>query len=266
MLKVLISKGEYDAFPEVVKEHYTESGDEAQNYILDSDDATFKTQLGEFRSNNIRLMQERDKLVKDMKAFEGVDPVKYAEFKKKLDDLEEQDLISANDLDGLVTKRTEAMRADHAGQVTKLTSNVTEQTERADKAESQLAVVVIDSDVQTAVTKVGTVRKGAMTDILSRARSVFKLQEGKPVPIGPDNEVLYGKDGKNPLTMEEWSQGLVEAAPYLFEGNKGGGTPPGGPGGDKPPAGGTINASDKESVGKSLEDVASGKVKVNMGV
>lgn len=259
-LKILITKAEFEALSDALKEHYKDGGD-GESYMLDSDDASFSSKIGEFRTNNITLMQEKKALIEAAKKFEGVDLEKYDKAVKQMLDLEDKELIEAGDIDKLVNKRTERMRADFEGKSTAQSEALDTAQKGQKAAEAHLAKVVIDADVQLEVTKVGTVRKGAMTDILSRARNVYQLQEGKPVPM-KDGDVLYGTDGKNPLTITEWATGLLKDAPYLFEGSAGGGAGGSGDDQDRSTQHGVIDAHDKVAIGDNLEDIASGKVKV----
>jgi hypothetical protein len=84
-----------------------------------------------------------------------------------------------------------------------------------------------------------------MQDILSRARRVWKLVDGKPTPMENDT-TMFGKDGKSVLSFEEWAQDLAERASFLFEESGGGGS--NGSGGEKNKAGG--GKTDKEALAK----------------
>jgi len=201
-------------------------------------------------------------LKNSLEKFKDIDPEKYKETKQKLLDLEDKKLLDDGDLETLLNTRTERMRSDFEGKTNAQESALQEERKKRKVAEVSLAKVVIDSEVQLEAGKVGTVKKGAMTDILSRARSVFQLQEGKPVPVGSDGNTLYGTDGNNPLTIAEWTASLVQDVPYLFEGSSGGGG-----GGDHGAGGGddkTLDSPTSLEIGKNLKDIASGKLKIKI--
>lgn len=258
-LKMLITKAEYEELPEAIQAEYVEDED---GFILETDDESWKNKLAEFRSNNIKLQKERKKLQEDMEKYKDIDPEKARAAQAKLQEIEDKELLDAGEMETLVQKRVERMQSELNGKIKKLESTLEERNTELEQERSRLAKVVIDSEVQTEVSKVGTVRQGAMTDVLSRARSIFRLQDGQPVPVDEKGEIVYGTDGKNPLTIAEWATGLTEEAPYLFEGSSGGGS--GGNEG-KAPAKGTILSTDSAAFGKNLEDIASGKVKVVRG-
>lgn len=258
-LKALIKKEDFEALSDVLKEQYAQVGD-TDEYALDVEEAGYKEKLGEFRGNNIKMRKQIEDLQKVADAYKDVDPKKYKEMQKQIQALEDKKLIDEGEIDKLVEQRTERMRSDFEGKRKADEKARKEAEEKAGKLESQLSTVLIDKEVQSAVSSVGAVKKGAMQDVLSRARTVWKLQDGQPVPMEGDT-VRYGKDGKSPMTMGEWAESLLEDAPYLFEGNKGGGAKGGGEG---PTHDGKIIArSDKDGFSRNLDKIAKGEVRVD---
>lgn len=255
MLKLLISKEDFSKLPDALKEHYAEDGD---NYILDSDDSTFKSRINEFRTNNISLAKEKEELQKRIKDFDGLDLEEVKEMKKRIQEIDDNEMIKKGDLEALVNTRVERMKKDMDGKYTALEKRALTAEQQQQQAMERLATVLIDSNVQSAVTTVGALRKGAMQDVLGRARSVFKVEDGEPVPYR-DGKVLYGANGKDVMTIEEWAGSLLEDAPYLFKGNEGTGAD-----GDLNGSKFTnkINKTDKKGFSNNLEKIASGEVEV----
>ena len=101
-------------------------------------------------------------------------------------------------------------------------SNATLSRER-DELNARLTEIQIDQGVTDAASKKG-LRPTAIADITARARRVFKLVQGVPVPHEADGEtVRMGKDGAKPLSVDEWVDLQVSEAPHLFQANSGGG-------------------------------------------
>ncbi|MEG8137751.1 hypothetical protein DZD37_01150, partial [Acinetobacter baumannii] len=75
----------------------------------------------------------------------------------------------------------------------------------------------------------------ASDDLILRAKGTFQRKDdGEAVAVDANGDVLFGKDGKTPLTPVEWAESLKETAPHLFpraEGSGAGGHKPGGGGG-----------------------------------
>lgn len=248
---------------------YTQVGDQ---YVLDLDDKDYKNRLSEFRDNNIELtkqaqaakaLEEQLEALRTQAAqYEGIDPEAAREAMEKMSAIEEKRLIDAGKLDEVVEQRVgarvERMQADYSGKIKALEEALDKTQTNEGTLRGRLTNVVIDNALQNAVTGVASVRKGAMMDILSRGKQVWSLDDsGNPVPMR-DGEVIYGKDGKQPITMEEWGQSLLLEAPYLFEGNAGGGA-----GGNlNGEAAGVVKFNDTDGLSANLEDIASGKVRV----
>lgn len=173
------------------------------------------------------LQKEREN-VKELKskyaAYEGIDPEKAQEALQKLRDLEEKKLIEAGELEKVLENRTKMMRQDHQAQVDQLTKRAEAAEASVTDLRKQLATAVIERGIADAVAEVGQPRKGALIDIIQRGRQTWKLDDkGKPVATNEDGTTIYGKDGKEPISMKEWAENLLEQAPHLFEESKGGG-------------------------------------------
>jgi hypothetical protein len=92
-----------------------------------------------------------------------------------------------------------------------------------DSLNAKLTAIQVDQGVLTVATKKG-LRPTAIPDITARARTVFKLSQGVPVPYEADGQtVRVGRDGITPMSLDEWVDQQVADAPHLFESNSGGG-------------------------------------------
>jgi len=257
---------------EALRPLYTQVGDV---YVLDTDDGDFKTKLAEFRNNNISitkenaLLKEEAELAKSLKAqlaaLGGATPEEAAAALEKMKSIEEKKLIEAGEIDAVVKQRADAqvarLVADYDGKIKAIQKALEETQANESNYKSRLSEVVIDSSLQSAINSVGQPRKGAMRDLIARGKQLYTLgDDGKPVPMS-DGTVAYGKDGKTPLSMEEWAQTQILEAPYLFEGSSGGGAD-GGDGAND--SGSVIDGSNVNAIGANLENIAAGKVSVKM--
>jgi hypothetical protein len=206
-------KFKYESKDQVPAEQMPFYAERDGGWILDVEGAVEKAKLDEFRNSNVALLKERDEL---KKRFEGIDPEevkKLAEQKRKL---EEERQLKAGEFDKVLEKRLKAIKSEHDKAVDAL-------TRERDGLHSQLSAVKIDQAVVNTATKRG-LRPTALTDISARARAVFRLVNGVPTAYEADGTtVRAGKDGINPLNLEEWVDTLVSDAPHLFESNAGGG-------------------------------------------
>jgi len=262
-LKALITEDAFRMLPEAVQGLYEkqQSGD-AVEYVLSVDDKDFKTRINEFRSNNVNLMKQVDDMKAMVEKFKDIDPEKAKTALAKLQEIEDKQLLDAGQVDELVARRTERMRQDYDGQVKTLAKNADEFRTRFEAAEKKLSVLMVDGEISRAIGKVGAPAKGAMSDILSRARSVWEVREGKLLAKDEEGNVRFGKDGKEPMTPDEWAQVIVQEAPHLFEGSGGGGAGGAAGGSRTYSSSKQIAAGDRDGFSRNLEKIAKGEVKV----
>lgn len=202
MLKFKIAKLEDVA--EEFRKFYSQGADGA--FYLQVEGAVAKEKLDEFRDSNIQLL-------KDMEKFKDVDPEKYATLKAEHDKLQEGELIKAGKVEELVAQRVAAMKTAHEAAMADL-------SKRYDVGQRQLETLLIDNEVRAHAAKVG-VTATAVDDVLLRAKSMFKVEDGKPVAKDSEGKIIYGKDGTNSIGISDWIGGLKEQAPHLFAPSQG---------------------------------------------
>ena len=231
--------------PEALRSFYSASGDE---FALTVEGMVPKAKLDEFRDNNVATRQQLEKL---QQQFDGIDPAAARELIAQAAAARDKKLIDAGKVDELVAERVGAMKGDYENKLKALSGE-------RDGMRSQLEGLVIDNGIREAAAKAG-VRPSAVDDVLLRGRALYKLVDGKAVPMEGDKPV-FGKDG-SPMQISEWVQGLATPAPHLFEASTGGGAKPGA--GSAAGVGpGRIARSDGKSILANLEQVATGKVQV----
>lgn len=220
MLKFVIAKLEDVA--EALRGEYKKGAD-GNFYLQTEEDSEAAKKVKEFRENNIALTNKAKELEDQLKELQKLGtPAQIEEMKKKLQLIEDKKMIEAGKLDELVAQKVERMRQDYENQIVALKKAVDDKDALLGKTNDRLSEVLIDSEITKAVTAVGGVRKDAMQDIIARGKRVWRLEDGKPVPKEGER-LLFGKDGKNAMTFDEWAAILFEQAPFLFEGTGGGG-------------------------------------------
>lgn len=256
MLKAFVKS--LEGVPENLREFYEQSED---GYVLAVDGSEYRKKISEFRENNIQWRKDREDLQNQLKNFDGIDPKKYAEMRKQLESLNEQGLLESGKIDELVNGRVSKIKGELEDQITKLAEGRAAAEKQAASYKSKLDDLSINDLIARAVSDVGKVQKGAMGDILSRARQVWRINENG-VAVAMDGETkLYGRDGKDYLTPEEWGRQLMQDAPFLFEGNSGGSAP--GSGGGPPSGGGEgVKIVPRSEMFKHAKDIAAGKAKI----
>jgi hypothetical protein len=183
-------------------------GGEVQKF-LDSEVSGLKSKNQELIGSNKTIKTELDQLKGQ---FDGLDIEAVKGLLNKVGQDEETKLIAEGKLDEVVNRRTERLRTD-------LDKQVKAANERADKAEAFAAKYsdkVLADSIRAAAIKAGALPEAA-EDIILRARGTFKLSEdGEAIATDRDGQVIYGKDGKTPLSPLEWAESLRETATHLW--------------------------------------------------
>lgn len=204
-LKYRVSK--IEDVPEQFRDLYEKQSD--GSYVMAVEGAADKARLDEFRTNNVELL-------KKLELFKDVDPAKLAEWMETERKLAEKKLIDAGDIDGLVNQRVSTMKRDYDKQIKELSDQLGLSTR-------QLETLLIDNTVRAHASTIG-IAPTAVDDVLLRAKSIFKVKDGKPQALDSNGQVIYGKDGSTPLEVKDWISGLKEQAPHLFMGSSGSGS------------------------------------------
>ncbi|MEI2416208.1 hypothetical protein V8Z80_08490 [Orrella sp. JC864] len=181
------------------------------------------------KSKNQELLGQNKTLKTDLDTFKGqfegldIDAVKGLLQKASQD--EETKLIAEGKLDQVFERRTERLR----GELDKTIKAEQQAREKAEARAKALEARALGDVIRGAAIEAGA-EKSALDDFILRGQAIWTLDEdGKAVAL-QDGEVVYGKDGKTPLTPKEWAESLREAAPHLFPRAQGGGATGGGGG------------------------------------
>lgn len=253
-LKTVITADEHNGLDDAIKPLYTKEGD---GFVLDTDG---KSKINEFRSNNIKLMQQMSDLKAQLEPFKDVNLEELLKNKDELQQIKDKKLLDSGEIEELLVQRTERMRQDYDARLEAGAKAIKKYEERSSKFEKELSDLKVKALLLEQVEKVARIRTGAMADVLSRARNTWSLdEEGNPIPM-EKGTIKYGTD-TNPLTMQEYVVQLVKDAPHLFELSQGSGAT-GSTGTQTGNGIGTMQNPDADAFGRNLESIAAGKVKI----
>jgi hypothetical protein len=142
--------------------------------------------------------------------------------------LDEADIYDKHGIDALVTKRTETMKQDHQRVLDAKERELLQAREKAAEYDRRWRQDRIKTVLLDAVSKAGVYER-AVEDAVQRGLMVFNdLDDGGNVVARKGEDLVYGKDGVNPLSPSEWIGGLKASgqAPHLWPASSGGGAPP----------------------------------------
>ncbi|SET28362.1 hypothetical protein [Thorsellia anophelis] len=175
------------------------------------------------KNKNSELHGKLKEQAEQLKNFEGFDPVALKALMKRVETDEEAKLIAEGNFDEVINRRTERFRSDTEKQLQAKDAELQAAREFANKFKGRM----LGDLVRGIASKAGAL-SGADEDLLLRAQSVFKISDdGEAVALDKDGSVIYGKDGRTPLTVQEWIESTKETAPHLWpqaQGTGAGGT------------------------------------------
>lgn len=212
--------------PQALAEHYTERDG---RWVLQLDppveDVTgLKNALNQERT----LRRDAEKTVTDLKVkFEGVDPEEFHKLQDRVKGLDDADVYDKQGIEALVTRRTDAMKQEHERQISSKDREIVQLRTQAGESDRRWRQDRIKTALLDAVTKCGVYEK-AVDDAVQRGLTVFTdLDQEGQVVAKRGEDVVYGKDGINPLRPDEWISTLKASgnAPHLWPPSSGGGAP-----------------------------------------
>lgn len=252
MLKI-VTKEEFDKLPEALKEHYVEKDGkyvpQVEGLVPEGELAQTKAKLAEFRDNNIRVMKENDQLKEKLQGFDGINLEEYSRLKAEHEKLKQQGIGNSADLAKLFEQQI-------AKAVKPLQDKLDAAEAKSREADLRLAQKAVDEHITRFAVKAG-VDPDVLPDVLQRARQVFTFKDDAVVAMKGDLPIFSSERPDQPLGAEEWLSTLPKA---FFKPSAGGGAH----GSDGNPAAKTLVRPDAVTIGKNLEDIASGKIAVTM--
>lgn len=176
---------------------------------LESEVTGLKNKRDEFRD---KLTATKDQLTQFTSQFDGLDIEAVKSIVSKAGQDEESRLIAEGKLDTVVENRIQRLRQS-------MDQQLAQEKERADKSAAfagRFKDKVLADSIRSAAIKSGALPE-AMDDFILRAKNTFTLNDdGDAVAVAGDGSVVYGKDGKTPLSPVEWAESLRESAPHLW--------------------------------------------------
>lgn len=202
-----------------------------------------KTELDEFRNNNINVSRERDTMKSTLGRLQtdaGFDPEKVDDFLSSYNDLrtikqqvDDGKLVADTSLEAALESKTGAMKQQYEHQVRELTNKSTALTGENQSLKSQIQTNEINSRVLEAINDPASgALSSATKHILREASDIFSLDEhGDLIAKDRKGNIIYGTDGATPMSPKEFLVKLEESSPFFFKASQGGGGGGGGNGG-----------------------------------
>jgi hypothetical protein len=222
------------------------------------------------------LITNRDAALKEKKELKaqldsmqqqwgGLDPAMVKNLINRMQNDEETKLIAEGKVDEVISRRVTSMQKDFEAKLAAATAKLTEYEGHVKQRDGRIKDLVIDGSIRETAAKLGLVPH-ALEDAVTRAKGRFVVgDDGKAVARDDNGTLVMGKDGKTPMGVSEWLEGMKEQAPHWFPAPSGAGAAGGGSGRK---AGGVVitksDASDARKYQAAREQAAKAGVTVQI--
>jgi hypothetical protein len=175
--------------------------------------------ISNIKAHNEKLIEEKNKYRDSAKQFDGVNMDEYNAYKARIENDEEQKLISEGKIDEVFNIRTERLRSDYDAKLAAATDNAATFESAAKAATTKYENTVIDNAVRNEALKSGVLPE-ALEDVVQRARGVFSISDGGKLEARDvDGVLLTSVDGVNAFTAKDFMESLKERAAYYWPGS-----------------------------------------------
>lgn len=176
------------------------------------------------QAKNTELLGKLDKTNTKLKTYEQFgDTDKLKSMMERIDNDEESKLLAEGKFDELLTRRTERMEASYQQQIEQLANANSDVNNKYSELSNRYQSSLLNSSIDQAASSVGIVPE-AMESARDIVRKTFKTNEaGEITPLDANGNVVYGSDGKNPVTIGEFVNGLKSTHRFLFPQSQGSG-------------------------------------------
>ncbi|MBI4774220.1 MAG: hypothetical protein HY788_08575 [Deltaproteobacteria bacterium] len=148
--------------------------------------------------------------------FKGVDPDRYSELLKRIEDAEDNKLRDEKKFDELIEKKAQALKQTHA-------QALSERNERIKGLEASHRKLLLDNEVLSAATKAGAHNPEKVLAIV-RGNLDLVEKDGSFQSVVKDvkGEMRFNKKG-DPMSIQDLLGELTESDGYLFKPSNAGG-------------------------------------------
>lgn len=211
-----------EEIPEGLRDHAVEANGEFKVGVVPES----------FRDKNIALLREKDALggtlgkIKEVVGYDDVEKLQaeLADLRATAQQVKDGKLTAKGDIESEVAKRVVEKEAALQAQIKANADRAKTAEERGASYEQRWKATLVDTAVTTAVLAADSnVNPASLPDILSRARSVYRVKDDGSLVAMSGDSVLYGADGETSMQPKEWLAKLLKDAPYFAKGSTGGG-------------------------------------------
>lgn len=214
-LKLTVDAATFDQLDDGTKKLYVKGESDDAGYTLDVEDLPNVDGLKSALSKERGTVRDLKKQLGEVSAtWDGLDRAEIDDLLARRAELEKADPSKIEEQIKARVQQNDAAWKDKYGQL-----------EAANKGlHGELSNLKVRDALRSAGAAAGVGDGAQMDDFVARGERTFRMNgKGEVQPLDAKGEITYGKDGVNPLTMQEFAKGLAETAPHLFKSSNGGG-------------------------------------------
>lgn len=228
-IKAVLTADEHGKLDDALKALYKQEG---TVFVLDADgiDAhpatrSLKTALEGERTGRGEVTRQLNELKEKLG---DLNPDEAREALKKIQDLEEKTRLGEipekfkKQFDDAVAVRVESITKNFDSQKKGFEKQIADLNQKLNDSTGQLETLTIDGEVRAAAARKG-LQDWAVEDAIMHARTVYKLKDGKPMPMKGDQIIYSGKKPGDPKPIDEWLEEKVTEKPGWLKPNSGSG-------------------------------------------
>lgn len=182
--------------------------------------------------NKDKILQEKKQVEEQLKAYDGLTPEQLQKFREMEANLQKDEharLIAEGKwedvLQSEVERRVQRLREDAEIRQKRLTEELEKARQEKEVVDRKRKELLIDNKLREAASRAGVIQEAVRNAVMD-GKAIFDEdpETGQIVPRDADGNLMISKDGKRPLTMDEWAEELIKDCPHYFPQSVGGGS------------------------------------------
>jgi hypothetical protein len=189
--------------------------------------AKLESEYSGLKTNRDTILAEKKQLAEEISSlktqFEGLDIVQVRDMMERVNKDEHAKLVAEGKWEEVLTKRTEMMRRDYDTRLSGAEQELLKHKAEVENLISDKKKYMVETKIREVASKY--IHPEMLKFLQEEARSVFRLEDdGEVVARSSEGTLLLGRDGKSPMSIDEWTLMQQDKYPYIFRQSSGAGT------------------------------------------
>ena len=175
------------------------------------------------KKKNSDLIATEKKLKEQLANVQVGDVTQIKKLQAEIQASEEKRLLAEGKVEEVAAARAEAAARDANAALAARDAKLSEYEKSVKEKDERLAKLVIDGQIREAYITLDF-EPAALDDVIRSGRDVFQMNDnGEAEPRDSKGNLIFGKDGKTPISASEWLEAQAEKKTYLRRASSGAG-------------------------------------------